>query len=143
MDQYESEPSATAPQGHDDAIDLRTQIAAAPKNAGGARQYPKGLRRLATGYVRRRVAAGRSMQEISSELDVSSNTLWGWTMRARKNRKKKVRPVRIVGGNQKAKQAHARDASLKKAGVVVVLPSGVRIEGLKASEVATVVKALA
>jgi hypothetical protein len=115
---------------------LRREIAATPKNGRGHRRYEAKLKRRAQQYVERQRATGTSLIDVSRDLRVSMNTLWGW-----------VRPEPSVPKVRAVKVAlptspPAHGGAVTGHGIVVVMPNGVRIEGLQADHVASIVRGL-
>ena len=99
----------------------------------GERQSPRGrlrreLRQRCEHYASLRAAAGRSQQEIASELGVSAMTVQRW-LRTRSGPAALV-PVRVV--------APPRTVAVP-AGAVVTTPRGLRIEGLDLDAVSMLV----
>src|SRR5207248_2188263 len=75
-------------------------------------------------YARRRQAAGVGWPTIAREVGFSVGAITGWTRAAR--RPSPMRPVAVRADTV---------VTLPASGVVVVLPNGVRIEGLPVADV--------
>lgn len=130
--------------------ELHRRIGAASKNRRGHRRYDSKLKRDIIRYVEQRKAGGASLKTAAREVSLSPDTVWTWLhggkkqprQRSRTRSQKTVRAVRVVSGRPEGGIAPVRGASLGDAGIVVVMPNGVRIEGLGAGEVAAIVRGL-
>ena len=94
-------------------------------------RYPLTLRSAITGHVRKRRARGEPLTAIGRDLGLSALTLQRWQDGGRSPG---FRPVEV---------ATAADAEVVATGLVVITPTGLRIEGLDLAGVATLVRALA
>jgi hypothetical protein len=90
-------------------------------------RYSHGLRQVALEYAERAERSGRSQRQIAASLRVSEATLWRWQ-----------RPAVEVAEIHEVKVVDEGGA----VGPVLVMPSGVRVEGLKLSELVTALAAL-
>lgn len=131
---------------------LQRRIARAPLNRRGRRQYDKELRTEIASYARERRTQGESYAYIARTLGVPSATLLHWREEGpvkSKRRKRSVgfRPValqeqehglsdRPAISNQTDSRTGAND------GPIVVLPGGVRIEGVAVTELPALVRDL-
>lgn len=86
---------------------------------GQSRRYSQELRELAVRYGRERAASGAGVERVAGELGISGQTLRQWLRPAAGG----FRPVKLV------EERAARE-------LVLVTPSGCRIEGLRLEEVA-------
>ena len=131
----------------DEVQSLRRRIARTPVNGRGYRQYGDELRRDVCSYAAERNAQGESHKEIASVLGLPSATLSHWLDKAPSSSKPKKQ---TVGFRPVALQANRFDATVLRAEnldqgtritqPVVVLPGGVRIEGLAVSDLAELVR---
>jgi len=131
---------------------LREQIAHAPTNRRGYRQYARELRRDIEEHAASRVAQGASYKEIAAELGLAGATLLNWCKDSSlkqppMNRLMGFRPVEVR--TEKSKNSASASPALGSEGEfkaisqpVVVLPSGVRIEGLTLGELPGFLKRL-
>ena len=129
---------------------LRRRIDAAARNGQGHRKYDSKLKRDVKRYVERRMGRGASLKAAAREISLSPDTLWAW-MRGGNQRasdaagaRKTIRRVNVVT-RRTAKRADAPSpatAASAGEGIVVVMPNGVRIEGLGGNEVASIVRGL-
>jgi hypothetical protein len=94
-------------------------------------RYSKGSRQLALTYARAAERSGRGLREIAASLCLSQVTLRRW----------------LEGGEQAAApvplhQVVVVDAPKAVGSRVLVMPSGVRVEGLSLAEVVSVLEVL-
>ena len=106
--------------------ELARRFARAAKERRGLR-YSPALRQLALEYARTAEVGGRTRRQVAESLGLSEVTLCRW-QRARATAAP-VHEVVVVGAEAKAS-------------VVLVMPSGVRVEGLTVRELVTVLGAL-
>ena len=110
---------------------IRRQVAALGPR-GVTSRVPDAIRATIVDYARQRHAAGTSWSTIAREVGFSVGAITGWG-RVRtavpRLRPVAVRPAAVV--------------TLPAAGLVVVLPNGVRIEGLPMADVAALLAQLA
>jgi transposase-like protein len=116
---------------------LREQIARAPRNGRGYRQYAEELKFEVAGYARRSRKQGHSYAKIAKKLGLPAATLLHWRGKAGKPSKKLP-----IGFRPVALQAGTAATSERGTGPVVVLANGIRIEGLTASELTELVRGL-
>ena len=122
---------------------IRERIACAPKNRRGYRQYDRKLRRDIEAHAARRLVQGASNREISEELGMADATLLHWCKnfspkQTQKRQSIGFRPVEVTD-EQRASVSVQSESGRRVELVsrpVVVLPSGVRIEGISLAELA-------
>ena len=131
---------------------LREQIAQAPTNRRGYRQYARKLRRDIETHAASRVTQGANYKEIAAELGLAAATLLNWCKDSSLEqppvrRPMGFRPVEV--GAEKSKNSASESSASGSEGEfqtisqpVVVLPSGVRIEGLTLDELPDFLKRL-
>lgn len=131
---------------------LRERIADAPTNRRGYRRYARELRRDIENHTASRVAEGASYQAIAAELGLAAATLLNWCKDSSSKpppvgRPMGFRPVEVRAATNR--NSVSSSSKMSKDGEfqavsrpVVVLPSGVRIEGLTLSEVPDFLKRL-
>ena len=131
---------------------LREQIAHAPTNRRGYRQYARKLRRDIEHHAASRVTQGASYKEIAAELGLAAATLQNWCKDSSPEqlpvrRSMGFRPVEVRA--EESKNSASESSALGSEGEfkaisqpVVVLPSGVRIEGLALGELPDFLKRL-
>jgi len=110
---------------------------------GGSLPFPEALRAFAVRYLEQTQAAGGSVVEVAAKLGVSAPTLYEWRKgrtpgRARKKpseRSVELVPVRVGGRATEAGEAGKQQ-------VVVVSPSGFRVEGLSLEAAAQLLRRL-
>jgi hypothetical protein len=95
-------------------------------------RYPEELRRLAVEYSRQAARAGRSRRQISSDLGLSEWSLARWVGRGEARGRQGGSPVHEV----------AVVESSSAVGPVLVMASGVRVEGLSLSSLVAVLRGL-
>jgi hypothetical protein len=120
----------------DDASDamrrrIRQQVAALGRR-GVTSRVPETIRAAIVDYARRRHAAQASWPTIAREVGFSRGAVTGWVRGGR--RPLRVRPVTV-----RADALVARPPG----GLVVVLPNGVRIEGVPLADVPALLTQLA
>ena len=98
---------------------------------GRGARYPEDLRREAIGLARTGMSAGKSLGSVAQELGLGSATLTRWLGRGGAG--EPLRPVEV----QREEEEPGQTSSL-----VVVTPSGWRIEGLRLADLAELVRAL-
>jgi transposase-like protein len=96
-----------------------------------AARYPAALRRDIVEVAGQARASGRSLAAVARSLGAPPQLIQRW-LRSRRTRQPVMRPV-VVAAESVASPSRA----------VVTLPSGIRIEGLAASEIATLLRTLA
>lgn len=127
---------------------LRKQIAQTRVNRRGHKQYSGALRQALMSYAESQKARGESYKEIAAALGLPSATLLHWCDESlqRKSSSHPVgfRPVslRAVEDSGGESTTRRRDAETRGCQPVVVLPDGVRIEGLTTHEVVEFVQRL-
>lgn len=122
---------------------LREQIARAPRNGRGYRQYTEELKIAVASYARRGKKQGESYAEMAKGLGLPAATLLHWRGKA------KTAPPAGVGSEQRplgfrpvSLQASTTSGNRRTNGPVVVLPNGIRIEGMGARELTELVRGL-
>jgi len=110
---------------------IRQQVAALGPR-GVTSRVPDALRATIVDYARRRQAAGVGWPTIAREVGFSVGAITGWARAA--TRPARMRPVAVRADTVVA---------LPATGVVVVLPTGVRIEGLRVADVPALLAQLA
>jgi len=108
---------------------VRQQIAALGQR-GITSRVPDEVRAAIVGYAQQRRREGARWRAVADEVGFSVGAVTGWV----RGRPAAVVPVRV--------RAAILDAA-PAAGVVVVLPSGVRVEGLQVADVPTLLAQLA
>lgn len=112
------------------ASELRRALARIRRHPSGrGHRYPRALRTAVTAYVRRCRARGEPWAAITRELGLSAFTLQRWFQTGSPDT---FRPVEVV----------APEPLPAASGAVVVLPGGVRIEGLDLAGLVAVARAL-
>ena len=141
---------------NDELRQLRRRIESTPANRRGRRQYDEALRNDVVNYAASRHALGLSYTQIAESLKLPSATLLHWRQRARSQRKARKRPVGFrpvalrkdgprMSQEPGSNTPSARSGSRAEATVsrpVVVLPGGVRIEGVAIGELAALVRSM-
>lgn len=94
-------------------------------------RYPEDLRREAIGLARTGMLAGKSLGSVAQELGLGPATLTRWLGRGGAG--EPLRPVEV----QREEEEPGQSPSL-----VVVMPSGWRIEGLRLADLAELLRAL-
>ncbi len=110
---------------------IRQQVAALGPR-GVTSRVPDAIRTAVVDYARRQQAIGANALTIAREVGFSVGAIRNWTRAGRARialQPVAVRPAAVV--------------SLQASGLTIVLPSGVRIEGLAVADVATVLAQLA
>lgn len=100
---------------------IRRRVAAHGERGRGKR-LPADLQAEIAAYARRRRAEGASVREIGAETGVSAESIRRWAATPGRARPEAI-PVRVLDDESRAK-------------IVVVMPNGVRVEGLDVSETA-------
>ncbi len=112
------------------AYKLRRALAGIRRHPSGrGHRYPRALRTAVTVYVRRCRARGEPWAAITGELGLSAFTLQRWLQTSAVDT---FRPVEVV----------VAEPPPAASGAVVVLPGGVRIEGLDLAGLVAVARAL-
>ena len=106
------------------AKELRRRLAELPAGRTGKRRYPEDVRAAVVKHVRERKREGVSEAEACKELGIHAATVHGW------------------GRGRGAVRAVEVEPEAPGGAVTVVLPSGVRIEGLSLAALIAVVKGL-
>jgi transposase-like protein len=94
-------------------------------------RYPEDLRREAIGLARTGMLAGKSLGSVAEELGLGPATLTRWLGRGGTG--EPLRPVEVQRDEEEPGQASS---------LVVVTPSGWRIEGLRLADLAELLRAL-
>jgi hypothetical protein len=110
---------------------IRRQVAALGPR-GVTSRVPDAIRVAIVDYARERQAAGAGWPTIAREIGFSIGAITGWVRAA--TRPLRVRPVAVRA---------AAVVALPASGLVVVLPNGVRIEGLQVADVPALLAQLA
>jgi len=122
---------------------LRERIARAPRNGRGYRQYTEELKSAIVGYVRRSNEQGESYAAMAKRLGVPAATLLHWRGKAGTAQPKAPAvEKRPLGFRPVSLQASMTDRDRGENGPVVVLPNGIRIEGMRMSELTELVRGL-
>jgi hypothetical protein len=98
---------------------------------GRGARYPEGLRQEAIVLARAGMLEGKSLGRVAEELGIGAATLTRWLGRGRTG--EPLRPVEVQGDEEEPGQASS---------LVVVTPSGWRIEGLRLADLAELLRAL-
>ena len=114
-----------------EATQLRHALRTADR-PGAGRGYPKALRARAVAYAQRAAAAGRPRADVAEALGLSLATLTRWAQPARPSAPA-FRPVVVAPEPGRAAPAGS---------VAVVLPGGVRVEGLSVEQAAELCRRL-
>ncbi len=110
---------------------IRSQLAML--EPGRRRRYPARLRAAMAEYVRARVATGESPYSVAPALGIRPRLAYRLLQAARKEPSPAVlRPVTVVASEE-----------VRPGGPVVVVPGGVRVEGLDLDGVAKLLRRLA
>jgi transposase-like protein len=96
-----------------------------------AARYPAALRRHIMQVAGEASSSGRSLAAVARSLGAPPQLIQRW-LRSRRPSRPAMRPV-VVAGQPSAPPSRS----------VVTLPSGIRIEGLAAAEIATLLRTLA
>lgn len=118
--------------------ELRKQIANAPTNQRGRRQYGPELKREGLRYAEEHLAKGASVGEVAAALGLKAGTLQSWLKREER-RGRGVRAVRVVEERPTEGQGEKEG---RERGAVVVLANGARIEGLTMRELIELTRGL-
>jgi predicted transcriptional regulator len=110
---------------------LRRRVAALGARRRGAR-VPALLRAEIAGYAAERRAAGARMEAIARETGVSPESVRRWLVGAARRRRPTMSAVAVAIGPEQV-----------AGGVVLVSPSGYRVEGLDVAGIAAVLRQLA
>jgi hypothetical protein len=94
-------------------------------------RYPEDLRREAIGLARTGLQEGKSLGRVAEELGLGPATLTRWLGRGWTG--EPLRPVEVQRDEEEPGQAYS---------LVVVTPSGWRIEGLRLADLAELLRAL-
>lgn len=125
---------------------LRKRIARTRVNRRGYKQYSRKLREELVSYAASRSVLGKSYKEIAAELGLPSATLSYWCEPSSQekplSRPVGFRPVSLHAGDEGGPAAQPSDSQTPDCHPVVVLPGGVRIEGLPTGELVEFVRRL-
>ena len=135
---------------------LRERIARTPANGRGYRRYDQALQREVASYAAVRRTRGDSYSVIANDLGVPSSTLLKWRGKelaptTSKKRPMGFRPVTLQASTPNHFEEAGAELSFAKAlstatgpdsRPVVVLPGGVRIEGIAIGDLAELVRSL-
>ena len=127
---------------------LRERIAHTPVNRRGRKRYSAELRQDLVSYAASRNATGESFKQVATELGLPAATLVHWCegpgQRKPRSRPVGFRPVSLQAdaGLSPATSAQRSVTPTTSSQPVVVLPDGVRIEGLTTDEVVEFVRSL-
>lgn len=110
---------------------IRRQVAALGPR-GVTSRVPDAIRAMIVDYARQRQAAGADWRTIAHDVGFSVGAITGWARGG--TRPPRMRPVAVRADTVVA---------LPASGVVVVLPNGVRIEGLPMADVPALLAQLA
>lgn len=118
---------------------LRKRIEHAPVNRRGYRSYARALRRDIEEHAVIRRAEGESYNQIAAELGMASATLVNWCKKSSSKTEPAGRPIGfrpVVMRNDDEPPVDVVDQGALEpaAQPVVVLPSGVRVEGISLDE---------
>ena len=112
---------------------LRERIDQVARGGDGRRIFTAAIRGDVIALGKKWKASGRQMSKLAKALDVHKTTLRAWVLGA-----KARKPARVI----RAVKVAADPARVEGAKLVVVLPSGVRLEGLDLSGAIELVRAL-
>jgi hypothetical protein len=110
--------------------ELARRFCRAARERRGVR-YPSGMKRLALEYAAAAERGGRTRRQIAQSLGLCEATLVRWQRPARESGE--IRAVRVMAV---APRQGAAEACAVASGPVLVMPSGVRVEGLGLDELA-------
>jgi transposase-like protein len=120
---------------------LRERIARTATNRRGYRQYGRTLRRDIEAHAASRMAQGASYKQIAGELGLADATLLNWLKApspepAKQGHSIGFRPVELRDELRDGTDSTTKrvDSSQPASRPVVVLPSGVRVEGISLDE---------
>ena len=118
-------------RGGDDGRIARAAVAALGQR-GRTSRIPDAVRAQVLGYARRERAVGRSLHRIARAVGVSAGSLTNWSRTPRPARR--LVPVAVA--------ARAPEPEPLAPSVVVVSPSGYRVEGLDLATATALLRAL-
>ncbi len=128
--------------------ELRERIARTKVDRRGYRLYSKELRRDLKAYVVERVKQGADFKESAGELGMAVPTVQNWFKNQvpgleESEQEMGFRPVELVGEEPAADESPGeRGAPAPVAGPRLVMPNGIRLEGLSLTELAALLKEL-
>lgn len=122
---------------HEEIEALRSRIEAIQPGPGGRRSFTAAVRKDVRELAARWGRKGRTLQSLADVLGLHQGTLSYWCGQA----KTKTRALRRVEVRAERKEAPTRITSTQR-GLVAVLPTGLRIEGLSLADVIELVSAL-
>ena len=118
---------------------LRAEIEALPKDGGGKRRdIPDELKRRIAGAL---ASSGMPISDFAAEVAVSVSAVWSWRKRYAGQAKPKPRK-QAVGKGEFKKMTVVEDASATRGSFTIEGPSGIRMTGLGADDVARLWRAL-
>lgn len=112
---------------------LRARIEKTVRGTNGRRKFDDDVRRQAAALARRCVENGESVRSLAESLGLNPATLYYWLKTTTSS--PMVRAVELVEREVEAEAPREEPGHL-----VVVLPSGVRIEGLQLADVIDLVR---
>lgn len=99
--------------------------------SGRGIRYSEGLHKEAVAYTRRRQEQGHRLTDIARDLGIKPVTLARWL---KKSQGTSLRPVEIVASPRPA------EISPAATGATMILPNGIRIEGLGLESLASLLR---
>ena len=119
--------------------ELRIRLKDLPRTPAGYRQYTEEIREQVLDLGEQWRGAGKSLKELAAELGVSGSVFSAWQRRKERQQKRKgrLRPVSVVEDSS-APRSHEAEVSRP----VMVLPNGIRVEGLELEGLVTVLSRL-
>ena len=115
---------------------LKNQIAELPLSEAGRRRYPRAVKEGVLALLEVE-GAGWTQARLAAELGLNQATVSNW-------RKTKKNPLQVLGKCRPVRLAREEEASDVHAGHgrALVLPSGIRVEGLGLDELLELVREL-
>lgn len=119
---------------------LRERIVRAPTNRRGYRQYSRELRTDIKAHAASRVYQGASYKQVAKELGLAEATLLSWCKDAAAKKARESQPMGFRAVEVRAQRDHEPGSESSSCRTkptsrpVVVLPNGIRVEGLSVEE---------
>ena len=118
---------------------LREQLARVPRNGRGYRRYTEELKSAVASYGARGEQRGESYTDMAKKLGLPAATMLNWRGKERKAATTSKHPVgfRPVTVQDKPAEENARVSR-----PVVVLPGGIRVEGMTTGDITELLRGL-